>query len=60
MVVYEIHYEILRDQTQEKVGLLATNPKCLKRGKINRKKERKEGGSRRLLASESLPTKLCC
>jgi len=48
MVVCKIHYEVLHNQIQEKVGLLATNPKCLKRGKINRKKKRKEGGSRRL------------
>jgi len=56
MVVYKIHYEVLHNQLQEKVGLLATNSKCLKRGKINRKKKRKEGGSRRLWASESLPS----
>jgi len=41
-VVYKIHSEALYKQTGEKVGLLTTNPECLKRGKINQKKK-KEG-----------------
>jgi len=35
---------------EEKVGLLATDPECLKRGKIDRKKKGKEAVSRRVAA----------